>query len=121
MHGFDFDPTPLTLARFVVYMSHHIQPRSVSTYLSGICNQLEVTFPHVRLSRRYPLVGCLALPPNANSHFPLTISLRFAMPTLLYLMTISSFLRSLFAILLVFTALGNWLILTPFLPVPGVP
>ncbi|KAH9970701.1 hypothetical protein BGW80DRAFT_1153896, partial [Lactifluus volemus] len=64
MHGFDYDPSPLTLARFVVYMCHHIQPRSISTYLSGICNQLQVTFPHVHLSRRHPLVsralaGCL--------------------------------------------------------------
>jgi hypothetical protein len=75
IHGFDYDPTPLTLARYVVYMSHYIQPRSVSSYLSGICNRLESTFPHVRLSRRHSLVsralaGCLrqlGSPPNRKS------------------------------------------------------
>jgi hypothetical protein len=40
----------------VTFMSHHIQPRSVDAYLSGIVNQLEPHFPHVRQSRHSLLV-----------------------------------------------------------------
>jgi hypothetical protein len=47
-------------------MSFHIEPRSVSSYLSGICQQLEPYFPNVRAARHSPLVertmqGCLRL------------------------------------------------------------
>lgn len=47
-------------------MSHHIEPRSVSTYLSGICQQLEPYFPNVRAAHLSPLVertmkGCMRL------------------------------------------------------------
>ncbi|KAH7869241.1 uncharacterized protein C8R40DRAFT_1176903 [Lentinula edodes] len=35
MHSFPLDPTPDTLSFFIVYMSHHIEPRSVGTYLSA--------------------------------------------------------------------------------------
>jgi hypothetical protein len=64
LHGFSYEPTEETLCNFIVYMSHHIQPRSVSTYLSGICNQLEHLFPDVRATRKRPVVtktlqGCL--------------------------------------------------------------
>jgi hypothetical protein len=41
LHSFSYEPTEETLCNFIVYMCHHIQPRSVSTYLSGICCQLE--------------------------------------------------------------------------------
>jgi hypothetical protein len=65
-HNFDTDPTPETLSFFIVYMSNHISPRSVSSYLSGICQQLEPYFPDVRKSRSSTLVrrtlrGCLRL------------------------------------------------------------
>jgi hypothetical protein len=33
-HNFPIEPTPDTLSYFVVYMSHHIKPNSVDTYLS---------------------------------------------------------------------------------------
>ena len=51
-------------------MSHHIDPKSVSSYLSGICQQLEPYFPNVRPSRHSPLVnrtlkGCLRLKGSA--------------------------------------------------------
>ncbi|GLB45654.1 hypothetical protein LshimejAT787_2500460 [Lyophyllum shimeji] len=47
-------------------MCQHINPRSVATYLSGICNQLEPYFPNVRALRKSPLVtktlaGCQRL------------------------------------------------------------
>jgi len=37
-------------------MCHHINPKSVSTYLSGICNTLEPHFPNIRTLRLDPLV-----------------------------------------------------------------
>ncbi|KAF7362575.1 hypothetical protein MVEN_00606200 [Mycena venus] len=45
-------------------MSAHINPRSVNSYLSGICNQLEPYFPDVRARCNSPLVtrtvaGCM--------------------------------------------------------------
>jgi hypothetical protein len=56
VHQLPLDPTPLNLAYFVTYMSHYINPRSVETYLSGICSSLEPSFPHARTSRKHPLV-----------------------------------------------------------------
>lgn len=66
MHNLDVDPTPDNLSFFVVFMSHHINPKSVASYLSGICQQLEPYFPHVRTSRNSALVhrtlrGCMRL------------------------------------------------------------
>jgi hypothetical protein len=45
LHNFPTEPTEDTLSFFVVFMSRHINPRSVSTYLSGIAQQLEPFFP----------------------------------------------------------------------------
>lgn len=66
MHDFDVEPTPDTLSFYTVYMSHHIEPRSVKSYLSGICQQLEPFFPEIRTVRRSLLVkrtlrGCLRM------------------------------------------------------------
>ena len=66
LHDLSVEPTPDTLSFFAVFMSHHIDPKSVSGYLSGICQQLEPYFPNVRPSRHSPLVertmkGCLRL------------------------------------------------------------
>lgn len=57
LHHFPIDPTPDTLSFFVVFMSHHIQPASVSAYLSGICNGLEPYFPAVRAARTSSIVS----------------------------------------------------------------
>ncbi|THH14558.1 hypothetical protein EW146_g5779 [Bondarzewia mesenterica] len=90
LHAFPITPTEDTLSFFIVYMSHHIQPDFVAAYLSGICNRLQLFFPHVRDIRAAPLIsctltGCLKLyrtPPNrkhplsvedlatAVAHFP---------------------------------------------------
>jgi hypothetical protein len=64
MHGFPIDPTEETLSFFVLYMCAHIEPRSVNSYLSGICNQLENFFPEVRARPNGVLVsrtlaGCM--------------------------------------------------------------
>jgi hypothetical protein len=66
MHDMPVEPTADTLSLFTVYMCHHIKPDSVDTYLSGICQQLEPYFPHVREVRRSRLVhrtlqGCMRL------------------------------------------------------------
>ncbi|KAF8226878.1 hypothetical protein L208DRAFT_1406309 [Tricholoma matsutake] len=56
MHNMPVEPTPDSLSLFTVYMCHHIKPDSMDTYLSGICQQLEPYFPHVREIRRSRLV-----------------------------------------------------------------
>jgi hypothetical protein len=80
LHNCPIYPTEDTLSFYVVYMSHHIKPDSVDTYLSGICNQLEVHFPHVRTVRSSLLVsrtlkGCRRLHGSTvNRKHPLTIT-----------------------------------------------
>ena len=56
LHNFPVEPTPDTLSFYTVFMCHHIVPDSVSSYLSGICLQLEPYFPEIRASRLSPLV-----------------------------------------------------------------
>jgi hypothetical protein len=51
------DPTPETLSFFTVFMCHHINPKSVDNYLSGVCNNLEGYFPHVHASRNSALIS----------------------------------------------------------------
>jgi len=80
LHDFPVEPTPDTLSFFAVYMCHHIKPKSVDSYLSGICNQLEPFFPDVRAHGHHRLVvktiqGCKKLHPSAPSRKrPLTRS-----------------------------------------------
>ena len=66
MHQLPVEPTEDTLSFYVIYMSHHINPRSVNSYLSGICQQLEALYPNVRHAHKSPMVqhtlkGCLRL------------------------------------------------------------
>jgi hypothetical protein len=56
MHNMPADPTEDTLSFYTVYMCHHIKPSSVNSYLSGITQQLEPYFPHVRQTRNSALV-----------------------------------------------------------------
>jgi len=63
-HNLSTTPTEDTLSFYIVYMSHHISPRSVTTYLSGIVQQLEPFYPLIRELRNSKLVqrtlqGCL--------------------------------------------------------------
>jgi hypothetical protein len=78
-HKFPIAPTPDTLSFYIVYMSHHISPSSVTSYLSGICNRLQPFFPDVRTARCSPLVvrtlaGCHKLykTPTRRKH-PLSV------------------------------------------------
>lgn len=71
-HSFPIEPTPDTLSFFAVYMAHYIKPKSVLSYLSGICNQLEPFFPEVRTHRQHWLVtktlaGCRKMFPSTVS------------------------------------------------------
>jgi hypothetical protein len=64
LHGLPIEPTPDTLSFYVVFLSSHIEPRSVNSYLSGICRQLEPFFPDIRKNRKTILVsrtmaGCM--------------------------------------------------------------
>jgi len=66
LHKLPVDPTPKTLSFFVMFTSHHISPRSVKTYLSGLVNQLQPFFPDILEARHSRLVtrtldGCLKL------------------------------------------------------------
>ena len=65
-HTFPTHPTPETFARYVVWMSKYVSPRTVNSYLSGICNRLEGTYPNVREVRSSVLVsnamkGCMRM------------------------------------------------------------
>ena len=65
-HNLSTSPSEDTLSFYIVYMSHHISPRSVATYLSGIIQQLEPFYPFIRDMRNSKLVqrtlqGCLKL------------------------------------------------------------
>lgn len=64
LHRLPVDPTPDTLSFYVVFLSTHIKPDSVNSYLSGICRQLEAFYPEVRHNRKSLLVsrtmtGCM--------------------------------------------------------------
>ena len=56
-HSFPIELTPDTLSFYAVYMAHHIKPRSVSSYLSGVCNQLELFFSNIWQHRWHWLVS----------------------------------------------------------------
>ncbi|KAH6876459.1 hypothetical protein BKA70DRAFT_1083626, partial [Coprinopsis sp. MPI-PUGE-AT-0042] len=57
IHDIDIRPTPETLSLFITYTSFFINPRSVSNYLSGICQELEPYFEDVRTARCSRLVN----------------------------------------------------------------
>jgi hypothetical protein len=66
LHDLPVEPTPDTLSLYTVYMCHHINPRSVNTYLSGITQQLETNFPNIKEARNSTLVrrtlqGCMRM------------------------------------------------------------
>ena len=77
LHHLPVDPTPDTLSFYVVFLSSHINPKSVNSYLSGVCRQLEPFYPEVRQNRKTMLVsrtmaGCLrrfGTPTNRKSPF----------------------------------------------------
>ncbi len=84
-HNLPTSPTKDTLSFYVVYMSHHISPRSVTTYLSGIAQQLEPFYPLIREICNSKLVqhtlqGCFksCSQPAANTPYPSLTSQQFS-------------------------------------------
>ncbi len=79
-HNLPVSPSEDTLSFYVVYMSHHISPRSVTTYLSGIVQQLEPFYPSIREIRHSKLVqrtlhGCMktcTLPTKRKQALPVS-------------------------------------------------
>ena len=72
-HDFPVAPTPDTLSFYTVYMAHYIKPKSVGSYLSGICSQLEPFSPDVRSHRHHWLVtksleGCKKMFPKTTDY-----------------------------------------------------
>lgn len=64
IHNFAVEPTIDTLSFYVVFMCEYVRPKTVLSYLSGICNQLEPYFENVRNIRKATVVqrtmrGCL--------------------------------------------------------------
>ena len=51
LYALPIDPTPETLSYYITFQSVHINPKSVESYLSGICNNLEPFFPDIRSHR----------------------------------------------------------------------
>lgn len=64
LHNLPVDPTPDTLSLYTVFLSTHIKPDSVNSYLSAICWQLEPFFTEICRNRNSMLVsrmmmGCM--------------------------------------------------------------
>ena len=57
LHCMPVEPTKETLSFFTIFMSSHIKPDSVNSYLSGIANQLKGLFPNVHKNRNSILVS----------------------------------------------------------------
>ena len=58
MHTIPVDPTPETLSYYIAFQSSFINPRSVDSYLSGICNQLETFYPEIWKNCSSTIVSC---------------------------------------------------------------
>src|SRR5258708_485115 len=66
LHSFPTEPTIERLCYYIVYMSHHIKPSSIKSYLSGICAELEPFYPDIHSIRtsklvNHTLAGCTKL------------------------------------------------------------
>ena len=58
LHHLPVDPTPDTLSFYVVFLSSHINPKSMNSYLLGICWQLEPFYPEICHNCKMMLVSC---------------------------------------------------------------
>lgn len=93
-HDFPLPPTIDSISFFIVYMSHHIDPKSVANYVHGLMRCLEPYYPQIRPICHSPLVketlaGCkkwrgkpsLRKPPLLATHV-LTLIERFKNSTI---------------------------------------
>ena len=56
LHNIPIDPTVETLSYYITFQSNHINPKSVRSYLSGICSNLEPFFPDICINRDSALI-----------------------------------------------------------------
>jgi hypothetical protein len=56
LHRIPIDPTSETLSYYITFQSSHINPKSVESYLFGICSNLEPFFPKICSNRDSALV-----------------------------------------------------------------
>jgi hypothetical protein len=56
LHNIPIDPTSETLSYYITFKSSHINPKSVESYLSGICSNLEPFFADIRTNQNSALV-----------------------------------------------------------------
>ena len=59
LHHLDPDPSVDTLSLYITFMSHHIEPCSVRSYLAGIVCELEPSYPSVCQNHYSPLKGSM--------------------------------------------------------------
>lgn len=57
LHAIAPEPSPDTFSLYVTWQSAHIDPKSVDSYLSGICNNLEPFYPDIRKIRKSLIVS----------------------------------------------------------------
>ena len=58
LHNFSTEPTVERLCFYIIYMSHHIKPTSVKSYLLGICAKLEPFYPDICSIHSSKLINC---------------------------------------------------------------
>ena len=56
IHHMDTKPTANMLSLCIAYMSHYIDLKVISSYLSGLCNQLEIYFLSIQTECNSALV-----------------------------------------------------------------
>lgn len=57
LHHLAPKPSPDTFSLYITWQSSHIDPKSVDSYLSGICNNLKPYYPDIRKVRKSLLVS----------------------------------------------------------------
>ena len=68
LHHLDSSPTANTLSLYITFMSHHIEPCSVCSYLAGIVSQLQPSYPSVPIPLFMPTGFCLLLSALSRMH-----------------------------------------------------
>ena len=114
LHGFNIEPTQRTLAYYVTFQSSYINPKSVDSYLSGICNQLESHFPDIRNVCKSPMVSQALkgvkhrFGRTTTCKLPLTTSTPFSTPSMPTPLTMMSYSPLSFSLgLKIYSTLAN--------------
>ncbi|EIW76748.1 hypothetical protein CONPUDRAFT_63444, partial [Coniophora puteana RWD-64-598 SS2] len=73
LHHLPFQSTTDTFAKYIVFMQTYIHPKSITSYLSGICNQLEHLYPEVCVIQMHPFI----VRPLSQEHLQLAADLLY--------------------------------------------